>query len=449
MLALASFLAREVRWWVRHILYFVRRALGLVLIAAALIWWFGDRVPSYILVALAFTAATIRGWALLASSNWRARIEWPARGVLSRLAFRWRWPTMAEACGLTQRDEVGDIVAPALRTVTCRWPWLRCEVKTLPGQKMGDFEAASEALRHALGALHLRVEQVAAAGVLLTFTMDDTLASPFATPEPGIEAAALEVVEVGRTEAGKPWNLPLGPHTLVAGCSGSGKGSVLWSFVLGLAPASHTGLVRLHGIDLKGGMELLMGARLFATTATTAAEAVALLEELVEQMRKRTRRYAGHVRFHEPTVEDPFHVVVIDELAALTAYCTERDLLRRAELAINLLCSQGRAPGFMVFACLQDPRKEVIPSRGLFTQMVGLRLKDVNETAMVLGETAVTAGVHCHRIRRDAPGTGYVVPEDGGPPLRVRAGFASDEVVRAVADRFPAPPHEQVVEEPA
>ena len=95
-------------------------------------------------------------------------------------------------------------------------------------------------------------------------------------------------------------------------------------------------------------------------------------------------------------------MVMIDELAALTAYCAERELQRRAEMALNLLCSQGRAPGFVVFACLQDPRKEVIPSRGLFTQMVGLRLKDLSETAMVLGELAVQSGAHCHRIGPDA-----------------------------------------------
>lgn len=130
---------------------------------------------------------------------------------------------------------------------------------------------------------------------------------------------------------------------------------------------------------------------------------------------------------------------MIDELAALTAYCPERDLQRRAETAINLLCSQGRAPGFMVFACLQDPRKEVIPSRGLFTQMVGLRLKDQSETAMVLGETATVSGAHCHRIRRDAPGTGYVLPEEGGHPIRVRAGYAADGAIRAVAERCSTP----------
>jgi S-DNA-T family DNA segregation ATPase FtsK/SpoIIIE len=130
---------------------------------------------------------------------------------------------------------------------------------------------------------------------------------------------------------------------------------------------------------------------------------------------------------------------MVDELAALTAYCTDRDLQRRAERAINLLCSQGRASGFMVFACLQDPRKEVIPSRGLFTQMVGLRLKDLSETSMVLGEVAMQTGAHCHRITRDMPGVGYVVPEDGGAPMRVRAGYASDDQVREVARRYAAP----------
>jgi S-DNA-T family DNA segregation ATPase FtsK/SpoIIIE len=225
----------------------------------------------------------------------------------------------------------------------------------------------------------------------------------------------------------------------VAGASGAGKGSVFWSFIFALAAAVHEGRVQLHGIDLKGGMEILMGERLFTSQATTAAEAVALLEQLVEWMRERTAKYAGRLRSHLATSAEPLHVVMIDELAALTAYCPERDLQRRAEMAINLLCSQGRAPGFVVFACLQDPRKEVIPSRGLFTQMIGLRLKDLSETSMVLGEVAVNSGAHCHRITRSVPGTGYVIPEEGGHPIRVRAGYASDDTIRRVAADYPTP----------
>jgi S-DNA-T family DNA segregation ATPase FtsK/SpoIIIE len=254
---------------------------------------------------------------------------------------------------------------------------------------------------------------------------------------------------MGGCEDGSEWWLPVGPHTLVAGCSGAGKGSVFWSFLFGLAPAVKAGLVRVHGVDLKGGMEILMGERLFTMRATTPAQAVQLLETLVVDMQERTHRYAGHIRSHLATVAEPLEVVMIDELAALTAYCPERDLQRRGELAINLLCSQGRAPGFVVFACLQDPRKEVIPARGLFTQMIGLRLKDLSETAMVLGEAAVTSGAHCHRITRHTPGMGYVVPEDGGYPIRVRAGYASDHALRTVAARFATPVQQPLIVPPA
>jgi S-DNA-T family DNA segregation ATPase FtsK/SpoIIIE len=308
------------------------------------------------------------------------------------------------------------------------------------GQALDDFEVVADRVRMAVGATRLRVEPAGANQVLLSFTMGDALADPFAaSPPPVVLPASLDRVHMGRREDGSLWHLPIGPHTLVAGSSGAGKGSVFWSFAFGLAPAVRAGLVRLHGIDLKGGMEIFMGANLFTTSATDAPQAVAVLESLVERMQARTAAYAGHTRNHEPTVDDPLHVVMVDELAALTAYCPQRDLQRRAEMAINLLCSQGRAPGFVVFACLQDPRKEVIPSRGLFTQMIGLRLKDVSETTMVLGETAVSSGAHCHRVDRGAPGTGYVIPEEGGYPIRVRAGFASDHSIRQVAREFATP----------
>ena len=206
---------------------------------------------------------------------------------------------------------------------------------------------------------------------------------------------------------------------------------MFWSFAFGLAPAVAQGRVQLHGIDLKGGMEIRMGDEPVHHHGHDAAEAVGA---------PRGCWWAGcgsapaatpaGSAAHAPTVEEPLQVVMVDELAALTAYCPDRELQRRAETAINLLCSQGRAPGFVVFACLQDPRKEVIPSRGLFTQMVGLRLKDLSETSMVLGESAVHAGAHCHRITRDVPGTGLRAARGRGPPIRVRAGQVPRALLR-------------------
>jgi S-DNA-T family DNA segregation ATPase FtsK/SpoIIIE len=72
-------------------------------------------------------------------------------------------------------------------------------------------------------------------------------------------------VPVGRREDGQPWAVRLrGSHTLVAGATGAGKGSVLWSLIRSLGPGIRDGLVRLWVLDPKGGMELAPGAPLFA-----------------------------------------------------------------------------------------------------------------------------------------------------------------------------------------
>ncbi|MFC5175596.1 FtsK/SpoIIIE domain-containing protein [Nocardioides taihuensis] len=323
---------------------------------------------------------------------------------------------------------------PVVVGARASFPFVTLRLRLSLGQTLHDFDQAAEAVRSAFGVERLRVDPAGPREVELTFTVCDQLTTPFSAVVG--DPSSIHDVMVGRREDGGEWRLAVGPHTLVAGSSGSGKGSVFWSMAFGLAPQVRAGRVLLHGVDLKGGMEILMGKGLFTSVATSAADAVALLEDLAERMRERSQELAGHARTHQQTPESPLHVVMIDELAALTAYCPERDLQRRADLAINLLCSQGRAPGFVLFACLQDPRKEVIPSRGLFTQMVGLRLKDASETAMVLGDFALASGALCHRIGREAPGTGYVVPEEGGHPIRVRAGYATDDAIRETAEAY-------------
>jgi len=425
----------ELGWWSRGVWRIIRRAPGHICILAAISWWLGE------LVLLSAGAALLvivvgRIWAVRRPASF-SRFAGPFRGTAWRWRTRASWMEICVSCRLVRGE------GPKLVKLSVRWPHARLVVRPEVGQTISTFEDVADAIRAGCGASRIRIEPAGPRDLELTFTIGDELRQAF--PATVATSARVTKVLMGRTEQGDAWELPLGPHTLVAGCSGSGKGSVFWSLAFGLAPAVRDGVVQLHGIDLKGGMEVLMGEQLFTTTATDAAHAVVSLERLVREMTLRSRLYAGRIRSHEPSVDLPLHVVMIDELAALTAYCPERDLQRRAEVALSLLCSQGRAPGFMVFACLQDPRKEVIPARGLFTQMVGLRLKDMSETAMVLGEVAVESGAHCHRITRDVPGTAYVLPEDGTHPIRVRAGYASDEAIRAVADEYAAPARFEIV----
>ncbi len=95
-----------------------------------------------------------------------------------------------------------------------------------------------------------------------------------------------------------PWWLNVRVSTLVGGSTGAGKGSVMWGLLVGLAPAIHAGTVRVHGVDLKGGMELALGGPLFTSWATTPADAVALLEDVVVECQARARSLAGRARTH-------------------------------------------------------------------------------------------------------------------------------------------------------
>src|SRR5690606_23581464 len=112
-----------------------------------------------------------------------------------------------------------------------------------------------------------------------------------------------------------------GTQVLVAGATGAGKGSVVWSFVRSLAGGVASGEVELWGFDPKGGMELGGGLPLFTHFACEDFQAMAdLLEEAVDVARSRAARLRGHTRQHVPTVAEPLVVLVVDELAALTAY---------------------------------------------------------------------------------------------------------------------------------
>ncbi|WP_271188317.1 FtsK/SpoIIIE domain-containing protein, partial [Maricaulis virginensis] len=212
-----------------------------------------------------------------------------------------------------------------------------------------------------------------------------------------------ESVRLGRRQSGKPIDLQIEQrHTLVVGASGAGKGSFLWGVVGSLAPAIAVDAVRAYGIDLKGGMELTMGAPLFTKIAVKGGQAVEMLREFVGIADERTEAMRGHSRNHKPGLGDPLYLLVIDELASLTAYA-DNETKKEAERLLKRLLSIGRAVGVVVVAFVQDPRKEVIDMRGLFTQTIALRLRSAMETNMVLGD-GMAPFAPAHRILKGAQG---------------------------------------------
>ena len=168
-----------------------------------------------------------------------------------------------------------------------------------------------------------------------------------------------------------------------------------------------------------------------------------MLEAAVTDMQARAAQLAGKQRDHTPTAEFPFVVVLVDEVAFLTAYQPDKDLRERVKAALATLTTQGRAVGYCVVAALQDPRKEVMSIRNLFPDRIAMRLDEPEQVDMVLGDGARDRGATADLISTD-PATGagvaFVRLEADPDPVRVRAAWVSDEDIRAMAAQCTAAP---------
>jgi S-DNA-T family DNA segregation ATPase FtsK/SpoIIIE len=281
---------------------------------------------------------------------------------------------------------------------------------------------------------------------VLEFVRRDALAAIIpAMPIPA--STDLAALPVGYREDGQVWTIRLkGTHLLIAGSTGAGKGSVIWDLIRALLPAMREGLVKVLAADPKR-MELAYGRAIFDAHGAYAADpatVVAMLEAAVIQMQARGSELAGTQRDHTPTREHPFVVVLIDEVAFLTAYHPDKALRERVKAALATLTTQGRAVGYCVVAALQDPRKEVMSIRNLFSDRIAMRLDEPEQVDMVLGDGARDRGAAAELISTD-PATGagvaFIRLESDPDPIRVRAAWVSDADIAAMAATCaPVPP---------
>lgn len=432
VLALAGWVL-DLAWWV------LRRPLRLGAAAglAFLVWrdgWGWAWAAGFYLGLVAVL------WRLVAPTSFRRFIAAPLRsGWRGFWIYKCRWRAAMTLCGLSVADR-GFVAVPRIERVTSTRSTDYVAVRMLLGQAPTDYERAAPSMAHSFGALSCRVRVASPGRLWLEFLRRDPLTATVpALPIP--EYPDLEAVAVGHREDGSPWQAPvLGTHVLIAGVTGSGKGSVVWSLLRGLAPFIHEGLVEVWALDPKGGMELAPGRALFARFAAGDYDEMArMLEDAVVVMRARATRLAGVSRRHEPHQGDPLLLLVVDEVANLTAYLPDRKLKERISQAMSLVLTQGRAVGVNVVAALQDPRKEVLAFRNLFPTKIALRLDEASQVAMVLGDGARDQGARCDEIPDSLPGVGFMRVDGVREPVRVRAAYVTDADIAEMTSRFPAP----------
>ncbi|MEU4791407.1 FtsK/SpoIIIE domain-containing protein [Micromonospora tulbaghiae] len=425
------------------VLWWLARGLFRLTVLAVRYWWLTAPAALALWVRAEFGGLVLAGVVLTVAAGCAAWWRWHPSSwlrfgwypLVSRFralfVYRRRWASVMATCGLATTF-AGDRYVPQLLRVRCDRFGDELTVRLLPGQIPDDWGQAAERLAYAF---RRRSGQARSTGrpdrVVVRLVRRDPLANVVA-PLPVADVPELDGLPLGVDEDGQPYRLRLaGSHVLIAGATGSGKGSVLWSLLRSLAGGIRSGLIEVWAFDPKGGMELAAGVPLFTRFAYDDPDSMAgVLDEAVKRMRLRAARLRGLTRQHVPTPEDPLLVLVVDELAALTAYITDRKVRDRIKESLGLLLSQGRAVGVHVVAALQDPRKDVLPFRDLFPTRIGLRLTEPEQVDMVLGDAARDRGALCDRIPESSPGVGFVVLDGVREPVRVRFAYLTDDDIR-------------------
>lgn len=442
-----------VRGLVRAVIVLLRHPFATLTVAG--LSWLGLVVGWQALALLAAVVAV--GLGVWAGVGWASFVRLVARPVRARwrlvMTYRRRWAPVMVMSGLAFYRNTREYL-PTIKRVQVGPTTDRVLVEMLSGQAPTIWEEHAGNLAHGFGATVCRIRaafrprriwrrnlpDVPWPGhIWLELTRKDSLRVPL-TALPVVasaQAVDLAALPVGRQEDGSPWRLGLrGTHVLVTGATGAGKGSVLWSAIRAMLPAMRAGLVQVWGLDPKR-MELAFGRPIFNRYSDDPTGGmVKLLEDAVSEMQERAADFGGVTRTFTATVRHPFLVVMVDELAFLTAYCPERDFRKRAEAALSTLTSQGRSVGVCVVGALQDPRKEVINIRNLFPTRIALRLDEPEQVDMVLGDGSRDRGALSDQISTIpavGAGVGYVKLDTSPDPVRVRAAYVTDSDIDAMA----------------
>jgi len=408
--------------------------------------------------ALGYAAATapeITAWA--AGSSVAAAIAWGRahpdsfdRIVLPHLRnLRRRWLSatytgpawkrnMRESGLVREHPSTGELLVPRILrlrsySAAVETVWVRI----LKGQTHKQWIDAAEVLAVAFNAERVTVEKLAPRKIALIVQRREPFTYTIPAPAiPGsVEEVDLAAVHFGYDEFGREWTEDLSDkHMLVAGATGAGKNSVIWAPLFTLAPMIAEGSVRLWLCDPKQ-VELNAAAPIahrYASGEEASAEVVS--EFLEDQQATQAKLREAGLRKFTPSVETPLNILIVDELGAVLAYASDRVRMARNRQGMALVGTQGRATGHLMWGAVQEPTKDTVPVRDLFTLRVCLRVTAAIHPEMVLGDGARTRGALADEIANvpETAGIGFKVAERTRTPVRVRAAYATDEDLKAL-----------------
>ena len=352
------------------------------------------------------------------------------------------WTAVLADCELVRENRrTGELVVPRLLRVRSATRSIdTLYVRMARGQDLQVWTEKADALAAALFAHRVAIAKVRPAVLAVIVERDMPFAHVVPAPEiPGDPRDVdLSALDVGDDEHGRPFLLGVeGRHVFVAGATGAGKGSLLWAPLRAMGPAVRDGLVRVSMLDLKGGAETARGRALFTRYATTMDDALDLLADVRDAMKARQEHMRTmKVRRLAVSTEWPLELVMIDEMAMLTAYGDRGDVREALRLLAEIL-TQGRACLISVIGYVQEPSKDIVDVRELFPTRICLGVTAASHVDMVLGEGARERGALADEIPGgpEHAGIGFVIDEHSRLPVRFRAAYVDDDEIDELVRR--------------
>ena len=190
---------------------------------------------------------------------------------------------------------------------------------------------------------------------------------------------------------------PHGPHTLIAGESGSGKGVLVQCLLLDICATNSPSSARIKMIDPKAGIDfpwLRHMSHLDGDLVTDREGAIETLESVVAEMERRNRLLAGagvtklshYNRKVEASERLPRIWLFHDELAD---WMLIKEYREAVELNVNRLGVKARAAGINLVLVTQRPDKDALPMqlRANLSNRLVLKVADKRNSELVLDES--------------------------------------------------------------
>ena len=227
-----------------------------------------------------------------------------------------------------------------------------------------------------------------------------------------------------------------GPHTLIAGETGSGKGVLVQNLLLDACATNAPTRTRIRLIDPKAGIDypwVRQMPHLDGDVITDQESAITTMEELVTEMERRNHLIAkkgaskiGQYNKRVPSDEKlPLILLFHDELADWMLLKEYKEAIERNVVRLGI---KARAAGIHLFLVTQRPDKDALPVqlRANCSNRLILRVADKRNSELALDESGAERLLGRGHLAAKLSGE--------GDPILVQVPFADEEETANLAD---------------